>query len=103
MGRLGHTNDAKILCAQRRERKFLTDYNHKILPFHSIYDYFTLLKAFNTNKYTLNYHQHFKDKLSSHQTSHMQNTTHRINSNFNTPRFNHSKTQICYVYQVIPI
>ena len=26
-----------------------------------------------------------------------------INSNFNTPLFNHSKTQKCYLYQVIPI
>ena len=33
--------------------KLLTDYNQKILTFHSIYDYFALLKAFNTN--TLNF------------------------------------------------
>ena len=31
------------------------------------------------------------------------NTRHRTNSNFNTPLFNHSKTQKCYLYQVIPI
>ena len=68
---------------------------------HSIYDYFALLEAFNTN--TLNYHQYFKAKLSSHQPSHMHNTRHRTNSNFNTAVFNHSKTQKCYLYQVIPI
>ena len=76
--------------------------------FHSISSLFTqlmiafvLLKAFNTN--TLTFHQCFKDKLSSHQPSHMHNTRHRTNSNFNTPLFNHSKTQKCYLYQVIPI
>ena len=58
------------------------------------------LKAFSTN--TLNFHQYFKDKLSSHQPSHMHNTRHRTNSNFNT-LFNHLKTQKCYLYQVIPI
>ena len=101
-GRSGLTNAAKIECAHRRASKLLTDNNHRILSFHSIYDYFALLKAFNTN--TLNYHQYFKDKLSSHQPSHMHNTRHsRINSNFNTPLFNHSKTQKCYLYQVIPI
>ena len=71
------------------------------LTFNSIYNYVALLKAFNTN--TLNYHQYFKDKLSSHQPSHMHNTRHRTNSNFNTPLLNHSKTQKCYLYQVIPI
>ena len=60
-----------------------------ILIFHSIYDYFALLKAFNTN--TFNYHQYFKDKLSSHQPSDMHNTRHRTNNNLNTPVFNHSK------------
>ena len=68
---------------------------------HSIYDYFALLKVFNTN--SLNFHQYLTDKLSSHQPSHMHNTGHRTNSNFNTPLFNHSKTQKCYLYQVIPI
>ena len=48
-GRSGHTNASKIECADRRARKLLTDYNHRILTFHSIYDYFALLKAFNTN------------------------------------------------------
>ena len=100
-GRSGSTSAAKIECAQRRARKLLTDYNHRILTFHSIYDYFALLKAFNTN--TLNYHQYFKDKFSSHHPSHMHNTRHRINSNFNTPLFNYSKTQKCFLYQVIPI
>ena len=42
-------------------------------------------------------------KLSSHQPSHMHNTRHRTNSNFNTPMFTHSKTQKRYLYQVIPI
>ena len=91
LGRSGHTNAAKIEYAPRRACKLLTDYNHRILTFHSIYDYLALLKAFNTN--TLNYHQYFKDKLSSHQPSHMNFTRHRTNSNFNTPLFNHSKTQ----------
>ena len=57
----------------------------RILTFHSIYDYFALLKDFNTN--TLNFHQYFKDKLSSHQPSHMYNTRHRTNNNFNTCTF----------------
>ena len=67
-----HPNAAKIECAHRRAWKLLTDYNQKILTFHSIYDYFALLKAFNTN--TLNFHQYFKGKLSSHQPSHIHNT-----------------------------
>ena len=65
----------------------------------SIYDYFTLLKDFNKN--TVNFHQYFKNKLSSHQPSHMHNIRHRTYSNFNTPLFNHSKTEKCYLYQVI--
>ena len=60
-GRSGSTNAAKIECAHRRACKLLTDYNQKILTFHSIYDYFVLLKACNTN--TLNFHQYFKDKF----------------------------------------
>ena len=99
--RSGSTNAAKIGCAQRRACKLLTDYNQKILTFHTIYDYFAVLKALNTN--TLNFHQYFKDKLSSHQPSHIHNTRHRTNSNINTPLFSHSKTQKCYLYQVIPI
>ena len=99
-GRSGRTNAAKIECAHRRARKLLTDYNHMILTFHWIYDYFAVLKTFNTN--TLTFPQYFNDKLSSLQPSHMYNTRHRINSNFNTPLFNHS-TQKCYLYQVIPI
>ena len=95
-GRSGRTNADKIECAHRRARKLLTDYNHRILTFHSIYDYFALLKAFNTN--TLNYHRYFKDKLSSHQQSHMHNTRHRTNSNFNTPLFKDSKTQKCHLF-----
>ena len=51
----------------------------------------------------LNFHQYFKDKLYSHQPSHMHNTRHRTNSNFNTLLFNHSKTKKFYLYQVIPI
>ena len=100
-GRSGLTNAAKIEYAHRRACKLLTDYSHRILTFHSIYDYFALLNSFNTN--TLNYHQYFKDKLSSHQPSHMHNTRHRTNNNFSTPLFNNSKTQKCYLYQVIPI
>ena len=94
-GRSLSTNVAKIECAHRRACKLLTDYNQKILTFHSIYYYFALLKAFFTN--TLNFHQYFE--LSSHQPSHMHNTIHRTYSNFNTPMFNHSKTQKCYLYQ----
>ena len=82
-GRSGLTNAAKIECDHRKACKLLTDYNHRILTFHLIYDYFALLKAFNTN--TLNYHKYFKNKLSSHQPSHMHNTRHITNSNFNTP------------------
>ena len=67
-GRSRRTNSAKIECDHRRARKLLTDYNHRILTFHSIYDYFALLKPFNTN--TLHFHQYFKDKLSSRQPSH---------------------------------
>ena len=43
-GRSGSTNAAKIECAHKRACKLLTDYNQKILTFHSIYDYFALLK-----------------------------------------------------------
>ena len=59
--RSGRTNAAKIECAHRRARKLLTYYNHRILTFHSNYDYFALLKAFNTN--TLNFHQYVIYKL----------------------------------------
>ena len=100
-GRSGPTNAANIACAHRRARKLLTDYNHRIHTFPSIYDYFALLKAFNTN--TFNFHYYFKHKLSTHQPSHMYNTRHRTQSNFNTTLFNHSKTLKCYLYQVIPI
>ena len=100
-GRSGSTSADKIECAHRRACKLLTDYNQKILTFHSMYDYFALLKAFNTN--TFNFHQYFNDKLYSHQPSHMHNTRHRTNSNFNTILFSHSKTPKCYLYQVIPI
>ena len=96
MGRSGSTNAAKIECAHRRACKLLTEYNQKIQIFHSIYDYFALLKAFNTN--TVNLYQYFKDKLSSHEPSHMHNTRHRTNSNFNIPLFNHSKTLKCCLY-----
>ena len=101
LGRSGRTNAAKIECAHNRACKLLTDNNEKILTFHLIYDYFALLKAFNTN--TINFHQYFNDKLSSHEPSHMHNTRHRTNSKFNTLLFNHSKTQKCYLYQAIPI
>ena len=92
-GRSGSTNAAEIECAHRRACKLLTDYNQKILTFHSIYDYFALLKGFNTNN--LNFHQYLP--------SHIHNTRHRTNSNLHTPLFNHSKTQKGYLYQVIPI
>ena len=90
-GRSGRTNAAKIECAHRRACKLL----------HSIHDHFALLKAFDKN--TLNFHKYFKDKLSSHQPSHMHNTRHRTNINFNTPLFNHSKTYKCCLYQIISI
>ena len=64
-GRSESTNAANIECSHRRAYKWLTDYNQKILTFHSIYDYFALVKAFNTN--TLTFYQYFKDKLTSHQ------------------------------------
>ena len=72
----GCTNAAKIECTHRRACKLLTDYNQKILSFHSICDYFALLKAFYTH--TLNFHQYFKDKLSAHQPSHMNNPREQI-------------------------
>ena len=56
-GRSGRTNAAQTECAHRRAGKLLTDYHHRILTFHSIYDYFALLKAFNTN--TLNFDQYY--------------------------------------------
>ena len=87
--------------AHRRACEVITDYNQKIPIFHSIYDYFALLKAFNTN--TGNFHQYFEDKLSSHQPSHMHDTRYRTNRNFNNPLFNHSKTQKCYLYRIIQI
>ena len=99
-GRMGSTNAAKNECAHRRACNLLTDYNQKKLTFHSMYDYFALLKTFSTN--TLNFHQYFKDKFFSHQPSHMHNTRHRTNSNFNTPLFNKKKKK-CYLYQAIPI
>ena len=92
----GRTDAAKIECAHRRARKLLTDYKHWILTFDSIYDWFALINPFNKN--TLNFHQNFKAKLSSHHPSHMHNTRDRTNSNFNTPLFNHSKTQKRYLY-----
>ena len=54
------------------QANYSQNYNHRILTCHFIYDYFALLKAFNTN--TLNFHQYFNDKLSSHQPSHLHNT-----------------------------
>ena len=60
-GRSGRTNVAKIECAHRRARKLLKDYNHSILTFHSIYDYFALLKAFNTN--TINFSSIFQGQI----------------------------------------
>ena len=86
----GEDRDVRMECAHRRAGKLLTDHNHRILTFHTIYYYFALLKAFNTN--TINFNQYFKDKLSSNQPSHMHNTRHRTNSNLNT-LFNNSKTQ----------
>ena len=79
--RSGRTNAAKIECAHRRAGKLLTDYNHRILTFHSIYDYIALLKVFNTN--TFNFYKYLNDKLSStyeFNPSHMHNTRHRTNS-----------------------
>ena len=60
-GRSGSTNAATIECAHRRACKLLTDYNQKILTFHSIYDYFALPKTFKVD--TLNYHQYLKKYL----------------------------------------
>ena len=95
-GRSGRTNVAKIGCAPRRAQTITS-----LLTFHSIYDFFALLKAFNAN--TCNFHQYFKNKLSSHESSHLHNTRYRKHCNFNTPHFNHSKTQKCYLYQLIPV
>ena len=75
-GRSGRILMLKIGWAHRRACKLLTDYNQRS----SLFTQFTLLKAFNTN--AINIHQYFKDKLSSHQRSHMHNTSHRTNSKF---------------------
>ena len=68
-GLSGHKHAAKIDCAHRRACKLLIDCNQNIPTFHSIDDYFDSLQVFNTNKRY--FHQYFKDKLSSHQSSHM--------------------------------
>ena len=79
-----HGEDLDILMllrlwAHRRACKLLSDYNQRIPTFHSIYDYFAVLKALDTNAFNL--HQYFKEKSSSHPPSHMHNTRHRTNSN----------------------
>ena len=62
-----HGEDRDVLmlprfeCAYRRACKLLTDYNQRILIFHSVYDYSALLKTFNTN--TFNFHKYFKEIL----------------------------------------
>ena len=99
--RSGRTNAAKIECAHRRVRKLLTDSNHKILPFHSLHNFFALLKAFNTN--TLNFNKYFKVKLSSHKPFHMHNTRHRTNRNLKLHFLIIQKLKKYYLYQVIPI
>ena len=78
--RSGSANASKVECAHRRACKLLTDYNRRIVTFHSIYDYFALLIAFDTN--TLNFHQYCKDKISSHQPSYTQNRRDRKNRIF---------------------
>ena len=88
-------------CFAFSASKWLTNYNQNILTFHSIYDYFALLKAFNTN--AENFHQYFNDKLSSHQPSHMHNTRRSINNNFITPHLNIQKLKKYFLYTVIPI
>ena len=89
--RSGSTNAAKIECTHRRACKLLTDYMITV-----VHQY--------PNTYILNFNKYFKDKLSSHQPSHMNNSMQtQNNSNFNTPLFNNSKTQKRYLYQVIPI
>ena len=59
-GRSGSTNAAKIERAHRRACKLLTDYNQNILTFHSIYDFFALIKLFTsfskTNYLLINHH-----------------------------------------------
>ena len=52
-GRSGSNNAAKIECAHRRACKLLTDYNQKILTFHSIYDYFALLNLLKLPNYMI--------------------------------------------------
>ena len=53
-GRSGLTNAAKIECAHRRARKLLTDYNHRILTFYSIYYYFIIITITNKAIYNNN-------------------------------------------------
>ena len=47
-GRTGRTNAAMVHGAHRKARKLLRNDNYMILTFHSIYNYFALLKAFKT-------------------------------------------------------
>ena len=52
--RYWHEEDRDVLMLQRLsvltgEHANYSDYSHTILTFHSVYDYFALLKAFNTN------------------------------------------------------
>ena len=87
--RSGRPNATKIQWAHWRARKILTDYNQMITTFQSIYDYITLLKAFNSN--AIDFYKYFIEKLSSHEPSQMHYTRHRINSNYNIPHVNRSK------------
>ena len=100
-GRLGHTIAAKIDVLTGEHGNYSQIIARGSSLFTQFMITFALLKTFNTN--TLNFHKYFKNKLSFHQPVHIHNTRHRTNNDFNTPIFNHSKTQKCYLYQVIPI
>ena len=64
------TDDNQLLTD---DNQLLTDDNQKIFTFHSIYDYFALLKAFNTN--TLNFHQYFGQIIFSSTIAYAQHQT----------------------------
>ena len=72
-GKSRRINASKIDYAHRRACKLLADDNKKILTFHSIYDYFALLMAFNTNN--LSFQEYFKDNIFSSTISYAQHKT----------------------------
>ena len=86
-GRSGHTNAAKIECAESRAPKLLTYYNRTILTLN------LWLLCFNKifqRKYP-EFSSIFQKQIIFSQPSHMHNTRHSTKCNFNALLFNHSK------------